>query len=64
LPWLATLKRANPYSEAEALKTLYAHIGEDEAVEEMVRKLYAKKHGDKSVEIDKKDLQELVSRFS
>jgi len=29
----------------------------------MVRKLYAKKNGDKSVEIDKKLLKELIERF-
>jgi len=54
---------SSPYKESEALKILYAHMGEDEAVEEMVRKLYAKKNGDKSVEIDKKRLKELVERF-
>ena len=56
-------KKAKPYKESEALKILYGHMGEDEAVEEMVRKLYAKKNGDKSVEIDKKKLKELVERF-
>jgi len=56
-------KKAKPYKESEALKILYGHMGEDEAVEEMVRKLYAKKNGDKSVEIDKKKLKEMVERF-
>jgi len=56
-------KKAKPYKESEALKILYGHMGEDEAVEEMVRKLYAKKNGDKSVEIDKKLLKELLERF-
>ncbi len=56
-------KKAKPYKENEALKILYGHMGEDEAVEEMVRKLYAKKNGDKSVEIDKKKLKEMVERY-
>ncbi len=51
------------YKESEALKVLYAHISEGKEVEEMVRKLYAKKNGDKSVQIDKKELKEMVERF-
>ncbi|CAA6819256.1 MAG: Unknown protein [uncultured Sulfurovum sp.] len=51
------------YKESDALKILYAHISEDKAVEEMVRKLYAKKGGDKSVVIDKKVLKEMLERF-
>ncbi|MEA1880196.1 MAG: BatD family protein [Campylobacterota bacterium] len=49
--------------ESEALKILYAHMSEDKEVEEMVRKLYAKKGGDKSVDIDKKVLKEMLERF-
>ncbi|WP_373031171.1 BatD family protein [Sulfurovum sp.] len=56
-------RRANPYKESEALKILYAHMSEDTEVEEMVRKLYARKNGDKTVEIDKKVLKEMVERF-
>ncbi|HFQ61124.1 MAG TPA: hypothetical protein ENK39_02340, partial [Epsilonproteobacteria bacterium] len=51
------------YKESDALKILYSHISEDKAVEEMVRKLYAKKQGDKSVQIDKKELKALIERF-
>jgi len=51
------------YKEKDALKILYGHIGEDKEVEEMVRKLYAKKNGDKSVQIDKKVLKEMLERF-
>ncbi len=54
---------SNPYKESEALKVLYAHMSEDADVEEMVRKLYARKNGDKSVQIDKKVLKEMVERF-
>lgn len=56
-------RRKNPYKESEALKILYAHMSEDADVEMMVRKLYAKKNGDKSVQIDKKILKEMVERF-
>jgi hypothetical protein len=52
-----------PYKESEALKILYAHISEGKDVEEMVRKLYAKKNGDKSVQVDKKELKAMVERF-
>jgi hypothetical protein len=57
-------KKQKPYKESEALKILYGHMGEDTKIEEMVRKLYAKKNGDKSVQIDKKELKEMVERFS
>lgn len=53
----------NAYKESEALKVLYSHMSEDAKVEEMVRKLYARKNGDKSVQIDKKELKEMVARF-
>ena len=56
-------RTANPYKEEGALKILYAHMSGSPEVEAMVRKLYAKKNGDKSVVIDKKALKELVERF-
>lgn len=55
--------KVKPYKENDALKILYAHMGEDVEVEEMVRKLYAKKNGDKSVQIDKKRLKKMVEHF-
>ena len=65
LRWLPAITKrdANPYKESEALKILYGHMSEDTKIEEMVRKLYARKNGDKSVEIDKKILKEMVERF-
>ena len=48
---------------SEALKILVPHISEDSEVEEMVRKLYARKSGDTAVEIDKKKLKALMARF-
>ena len=52
------------FKESEALKILYAHINESSEIEEMVRKLYARKNGDKSVVIDKKLLKELVEKIN
>lgn len=63
VPGLKARKRS-PYNESEALKILYAHMSEDSEVEAMVRKLYAKKNGDTSVVIDKKELKKMVERFS
>jgi hypothetical protein len=48
----------------EALKVLYPHINESAAIEEMVRKLYAKKAGDKNISIDKKVLNEMIAQVS
>ena len=56
-------RQSKPYKESEALKILYGHMSNDPEVEAMVRKLYAKKNGDKSVQIDKKALKEMVERF-
>jgi len=50
------------YSEAEALKILYSHMSESPEIEAMVRKLYAKKNGDKSIIIDKKALNEMLGK--
>jgi hypothetical protein len=65
LRWLPNLtsRNTNPYKESEALKILYGHMSEDTEIEEMVRKLYARKNGDKNVQIDKKVLREMVERF-
>ncbi|MCW8822160.1 MAG: BatD family protein [Sulfurovum sp.] len=65
LKWASSFKirKTSPYKESEALKLLYAHMSEDTEVEEMVRRLYARKNGDKTVEIDKKILKEMVERF-
>ncbi|UFH58888.1 BatD family protein [Sulfurovum mangrovi] len=49
-------------SHDEALQKLYPHINEDPEIEEMVRKLYAQKNGDKSITIDKKVLKRLIEK--
>ena len=51
------------YKTSDALKILYPHMSEDKEVEKMVRKLYAQKSGNKSEQIDKKELKEMVERF-
>ena len=62
IPKLIKNRSASPYKDSEALKILYAHMSEDTEVEAMVRKLYARKNGDKSVQIDKKVLKEMVEK--
>ncbi len=65
LRWRPSFKSRNisPYKESEALKILYGHMSEDVQIEEMVRKLYARKNGNKDVQIDKKVLKEMVERY-
>ncbi len=63
LPWRRWFKKEYFFKEDEALKILYPHMSEDKKVEEMVRKLYAKKRGDKSIVVDKKELKEMIERF-
>ncbi len=63
LPMLNWKKTTNPMKESEAIKILYPHTSDDPKVEEMVRKLYAKKGGDKSIVIDKVELRVLVDRY-
>ena len=57
-------RSASVFKESEALKILYGHMSDDPEVEAMVRKLYAKKNGDKSVIIDKKELRALVEKYT
>ena len=58
-------KRTNKVDkESEVLKVLYGHTSDDAEVEEMVRRLYAKKNGDRSVTIDKKRLHALMLRYT
>ena len=55
--------RAKTYSEEEALKILYGHISKDPEIEEMVRRLYARKNGDRSIEIDMERLQTILTKL-
>ena len=55
--------KASVFKESDALKILYGHMSDDPEVEEMVRKLYAKKNGQKDVIIDKKELKALVEKY-
>lgn len=63
LPKMNFKRKNGTLSEREALKILYANINESKEVEAMVRKLYARKNGDKSVTIDKKELNILVQKY-
>lgn len=62
LPTLNLKRSMGIVSDEEALKILYPHTNSDAKVEEMVRKLYAKKGGDKSVVIDKEKLKEMLEK--
>jgi len=64
VPTLNLKKSMGIVSDEEALKILYPHINSDAKVEEMVRKLYAKKGGDKSVVIDKVQLKAMVEHYA
>ena len=57
-------RKQTSFKESEALKILYGHMSKDPEVEEMVRKLYARKNGDSSVKIDKKRLKEMIEHFN
>jgi hypothetical protein len=56
-------RKGGTVNEAEALKILYAHINESPEIEKMVRKLYAKKNGDKRIKIDKNELREILDKI-
>ena len=47
----------------KALQTLYPHIGDSIEVEEMVRKLYAIKSGEKGINIDKENLNKMLKKY-
>jgi hypothetical protein len=55
--------KKNRFDGHEALQILYPHISEGFEVEEMVRKLYALKKGEKEIKIDKKILKEMVEKY-
>ena len=60
IPALKWKKSTVSLQPEEALKKLYPHINESAEIEEMVRQLYAKKNGDKSIKIDKNRLRALL----
>ena len=62
LPSFKRKKKYPSYKESEALKILYPHINESKEIEAMVRKLYAKKAGNKEIKIDKKELNALIDQ--
>ncbi len=60
LPWKP---KGKSFRGDEALKILYPKMGESQEVEEMVRKLYAIKNGNRKIEIDKQQLKALVEKY-
>jgi hypothetical protein len=63
LPSFKMKTHSRNYSDAEALKILYPHMSRSSEIEEMVRKLYAKKNGNKNVVIDKQVLKEILDKI-
>ena len=53
-------KKRGIVKESEALTLLYPHINKSKDIEDMVKKLYAKKNGNTNIQIDKVKLRELV----
>ena len=62
LPSFKRKKKYQSYKESDALKILYPHLNESKEIEAMVRKLYAKKAGNKEIVIDKKELNTLIDQ--
>jgi len=56
--------KSKSIGEDQALKILYPHTNHSLEVEAIVRQLYAKKAGDSTIIIDKKELKRLVEEFS
>ena len=56
-------RKERTIKEDEALKILYVHMNESKEIEDMVRKLYAKKSGNKNIIIDKTTLRMLVEKY-
>ena len=62
-PSMKWKRKESTIKEDEALNILYAYINESKEVEDMVRKLYAKKNGDKSIIIDETILKRLIEKY-
>lgn len=56
-------KKRKSFNGEDALRVLYPKIGESKEVEEMIRKLYAIKRGEKGIEIDRNHLKRLVEKY-
>jgi len=56
-------KKEKSFRGDDALKVLYPKMAESTEIEDMVRKLYALKCGEKNVKIDKQRLKELVEQY-
>lgn len=50
-------------SNDDLLSKLYPYISKDKEVEALVRELYAKKAGDKSIKIDKKRIKQVLANL-
>jgi len=56
------VKKIKHYEIDEALQILYPHTNQDKKIEEMVRKLYEIKNGNKEIKLDRKELDKIVDK--
>ena len=56
-------KKSDMMSSDDLLSKLYPYISKDKEVEALVRELYAKKAGDKSIKIDKKRIKQVLANL-
>ncbi|MEA2029633.1 MAG: BatD family protein [Campylobacterota bacterium] len=60
VPKIKSMQVDKLFNDDEVFKTLYANMDQDPRIEQIVRDLRAKKQGDKSVVIDKKEIKEIL----
>jgi len=60
IPKIKLMKMDKLFSDDELFKTLYSNMDKDPRIEQIVRDLRAKKQGDKSVVIDKKEIKKIL----
>ena len=66
LQWIFSFKskKSTKFTEEKALKLFYGQMSKSPEIEEMAKRLYARKKGDKSVKIDKKELKRMFKELN
>jgi len=63
IPKIKAMKSKSIFNDDEIFKILYANMDRDPRIEQIVRDLDAKKRGDKSIVIDKKEIKAIVEEI-
>jgi len=63
IPKIKRMQVDKLFSDDEVFKTLYANMDKDPRIEKIVRNMHAKKQGDKSIVIDKKEIKEILEEL-